>query len=96
MSGPYAKSLSSNKSIIGIVDWFTGCPEAFPIPDKDAESVAHLLLEEIIARYSTPLQTVNDNGTENVNQLMKHTFEILNISHITTSFPQLQGNAKVE
>ena len=55
-----------------------------------------MLLEEIIPRYSTPLQIVSDNGSENVNRVMRHTLETLNISHVTTSYYHPQANSKVE
>ena len=50
--------LLGNKYIIGLIDWYSGWPEAFAGPDKFAETVAHLLQEEIIPRYSAPLQIV--------------------------------------
>ena len=62
-----------NKYKIGFVDWYGEWPEAFGVPDKTAKTVVHLLLEEIIPRYSTPLQIVTDNGSENINRVMKHT-----------------------
>ena len=54
-----------------------------------------MLLEEIIPRHSTPLQLVTDNGTENVNKLMQHLLQALNIIHITTSYYHPQSNSKV-
>ena len=47
LSGPYPKSMSGNKYIIAFVDWFSGWPEVFAVPDKTADTVAHLLIEEI-------------------------------------------------
>jgi hypothetical protein len=41
ISGPYPKSLSGNKYILSIVDHYSGWPEAFPLPDKSAENIAH-------------------------------------------------------
>ena len=46
--GPYPKTLSGNKDIIGFVGWYSGWTEAFAVPDKTAETVVHLLLEEIL------------------------------------------------
>ena len=57
--------------IIGFTDWYSGWPEACALSDKTAGTVAHLLVEEIIPRYSTPLQIVTDNGSENINRVMK-------------------------
>ncbi len=47
LSGPYQVSLAGNKYIIAFVDWFSGWAEAFAVPDKTADTVAHLLMEEI-------------------------------------------------
>ena len=96
LSGPYPTSLSGNKYIIAFVDWFSGWPEAFAVPDKTADTVANLLIEEIYPRYGCPLQIVTDNGTENVNQVMRETLEAMNIHHVLTSVYHPQSNAKVE
>ena len=53
------------------MDYYSGWHEA--VPDKTAEIVAQLLLEEIIPKCSTSLQIVTDNGSENINRVMKHT-----------------------
>ena len=34
LSGPYNKTLSGNKYIIAFVDWYSGWPKAFAVPDK--------------------------------------------------------------
>ena len=86
VSGPYLTTLSGNKYIISFVDWYSGWPEAFPVPDKSAETVAHSIVDEIIPSHSTPLQIVSDNGSENVNKVIKHTLEENNISHISVNF----------
>ena len=96
ISGPYPTTLSGNKYIIGFVDWYSGWTEAFPVLDKSAETVAYLIIDEVIPRHSTPLQIVSDNGSENVNKVIKHTLEENNISHVTTSYHHPQGNSNVE
>ena len=69
LSGPYPKSLSGNKYIVAFVDHYSGWPEAFAVPDKSADTIVQLLIEEVIPRHSCPLQIVSDNGTENVNKI---------------------------
>ena len=66
MSLDHILRLKCNKYIIGFIDWYSGSLEAFAVPDKTSETVAHLILEEIIPKYSTPLQifTENVNGNE--------------------------------
>ena len=96
LSGPYPKTMSGNKYIIAFVDWFSGWPEAFAVPDKTADTVAHLLIEEIFPRFGCPLQIVTDNGSENVNKVVQETMRSLNIHHVQTSVYHPQSNAKVE
>lgn len=96
LSGPYPASLSGNKYIVSFIDIYSGWPEAFPVPDKSADNIVHLILEEIYPRYDCPLQILTDNGTENINKKVEETLKELNINHITTSYYSPQGNGKVE
>ena len=52
VSGLYPKTLTGNKYVTGFIDWYSGWQEAFAVPDRSSETVAHLLLEEIIPSYS--------------------------------------------
>ena len=79
---------------MSFVDRYSGWPEAFAVPDKSAETVVHLVLDEIICRHSKPLQIVTYNGTEKINKVMKYTLEQMNISHITTPYYHPQVNSK--
>ena len=96
MSLDHIQRLSGKKCIIGFVDLYSGLTEVFAVPGKTAETVVHLLLKEILPRYSTPLQIVTDNGSENINRVMKHTLQEMNISHVTTSYYHPKGNSWVE
>ena len=83
ISGPYGTSDRGNCYILGFVDWLTGWPKAFVIPDKRAWTVSDIILSEIFSRYGAPEQLVTDNGSENVNKVMRETLGELNIHHIT-------------
>ena len=88
--------MSGNKYITAFVDWFSGWPEAFALPDKTADTVAQLIIEEIYPRHGCALQIVSDNGTENVNRTVKETLAKLKIDNVLTSIYHPQSNAKVE
>ena len=96
LSGPYPTSLAGNKYIVAFIYLYSGYPEAFPVPDKSADNIVHLLIEEIFSRHGAVLEIVTDNGTENVNRKMRETLQELNINHVTTSYYHPQGNAKIE
>ena len=96
VSGPYPTTLSGNKYIIGFIDLYSGWPEAFSVPAKTTNNIAHLLIEEIIPRHSGIQILTSDNGDENCSKVMQEVCEELNIKHIKTSFYHPQGNAKIE
>ena len=96
VSGPYPTSLSGNKYIVSFIDLFSGYPQAFACPDKSAQTIAHLIIDEIFVRYSCPLEILSDNGSENINQIVKETLAELNIHHVTMSFYHPQSNGLIE
>ena len=94
--GPLPKTLSNNVYILTAIDWFSGFVEAWPLPDKKADGIAHLLLDEIFPRYGCPLQVVTDNGSEFVNGTLRKVFEGLNIQHVRTTPYSPWSNGKCE
>ena len=96
LSGPYRKTLSGNVYICSFIDVYSGWLEAYAIPDKSADTIVTVLLEEIIVRHSTPLKIISDNGTEFVNRSFAETLKRMNIIHAKTSFYHPTGNARVE
>ena len=96
LSGPYPLTLPGNKYIIAFVDWYSGWPEAFAVPDKTGETVADLIIEQIFPHFGSCFQLVSDDGTENVKRAVRETLERLKIDHVTKSVYYPQSNAKVE
>ena len=93
LSGPYPTTLSGNRYIIAFVDWYSGWPEAFSVPDKTAEKEADLIM---FPRFGSFLRLVTNNGTENVNRIVKETLDGLKINYVLTNVYHPQSNAKVE
>ena len=54
-------------------DMYSGWPEAFAAPTKNAETVAHLFIEEIYHRFGAVLQIIHNRGTEYVNEVFQKT-----------------------
>ena len=96
LSGPYPTTLSGNKYIISFICLYSGFVEAFPVKDKSADNICHLIINEIFPRYGAVLQLLTDNGTENINRKVQETLKALNISHVKTSFYHPQSNGKIE
>ena len=92
----FTTSENVNKYIVTVVDQYSGWPEAYPVPDKTAEQVAKIILDEIIPRYSCPVTLLSDNGTEYCNRLVDEISKVLKIHRITTTPYHLQSNGKTE
>ncbi|GFS57997.1 uncharacterized protein TNCV_3124741 [Trichonephila clavipes] len=60
--GPLARSSDGNNNILVVMDYFTKWPEAYPIPDQEASTVAEVLVRHWISRFGVPLQLHSDQG----------------------------------
>jgi hypothetical protein len=95
LSGPNQTLLSGNRYIISFIDFYSGWPESFLVPNKSDDNIVHLILEEIYPRYGCPLQILTEKGKETLNKAVNETLKELNIDHITTNYSP-QGNGEVE
>ena len=96
VSGPHEETLSGNKYMIYFVDHYSRWPEVYATADKTSQTVAQLLLSEIIPRHSCPQVCLTDNGGEFTSQIMKETLKELNIKPVKTTPYRPQSNAKNE
>ena len=63
-------STSGNKHILTIIDHLTRWLEAFPIPDKSADTTVSTSINHYLPVHMCPRYILSDNGTEFKNQLM--------------------------
>ena len=89
-------STSGNKHILTIIDHLTGWPEAFPIPDKSADTIVTTLIKHYLPVHMCPRYILSDNGTEFKNSLMNQVLEQLGIDRIFSAPYHLQSNGKLE
>ena len=61
---------SGNKHILTIIDHLTRWPEAFPIPDKSAETIVSTFINQCVLVHMCPRYILLDNGTEFKNTIM--------------------------
>ena len=94
--GPFPLSDDGNKYVCTIVDHFSGWPEAWAIPDKTANTIARIILDEFIPRHGCPRTIISDQGTEYCNSLLDIVHKELRIGRIHTSSYHPQSNGKTE
>ena len=89
-------STSGNKHILTIIDHLTGWPEAFPIPDKSADTIIATLINHYLPVHMCPRYILSDNGTEFKNNLMDQVLQQLGIDQIFSAPYHPQSNGKLE
>ena len=75
-------STSGNKHILTIIDNLTGWPEAFPIPDKSADTIVAIFINKYLLIHMCTQYILSDNGTEFKNSLMDQVLQQLGIDRI--------------
>lgn len=94
--GPLPRSNDGNKYILVVMDYFTKWPEAYPIPDQEATTVAEVLLQNWISRYGTPLQLHSDQGRNFTSAVFKALCVLLKIDKTQTTPLHPQSDGMVE
>ena len=89
-------STSGNIHILTIIDHLTGWPEAFPLPDKSADTIVATFINEYLPVHKCPRYILSDNGTEFKNSLMDQVLQQLGIDRIFSAPYQSQSNGKLE
>ena len=74
-----------HRYILVIADYFSKWTEAFPMKNKCMDTVADLLVDNIILRFGMPLIIHSDQGREFENGLMKSLCTLLECTKIRTA-----------
>ena len=89
-------STSGNKHILKVIDHLTGWLEAFPIPDKSADTIVATLINQYLPVHMCPRYILSDNSTEFKNNLMDQVLQQLGIDRIFAAPYHPQSNGKLE
>lgn len=82
--------------IVTMVDRRSGWPEAYPVKDITAETVADVIFSGWISRFGCPLRLTTDQGRQFESCLFSHLTKKMGISKIRTTAYHPQSNGLVE
>ena len=94
--GPLPVSSKGKKYILVVTDIFSKWVEAFALRSTDAETLATVLVNEVVCRYGVPSFIHSDQGANLTGQVVSSLCSRLGIKRTQTSAYHPQGNGQVE
>ena len=94
--GPFPRTPRGNRYILVVTDQFTKWVEVFAIPDQSAETTARTILNEVIARYGSPISIHSDQGGNYESRIFGELCSLLEIKKSRTSVRNPKGNGQTE
>ncbi|ROT68742.1 hypothetical protein C7M84_013108 [Penaeus vannamei] len=78
------------------MDYFTKWPEAYALPDHEAETVAEALVNNFITRFGVPCELHSDQGREFESVVFQECCRLLGIKKTRTTALRPQSDGLVE
>ena len=96
LTGPHPRSTKGNVYTLTVICHFTKWAEGYPIRNKEAATVARVLVDHFIAHYGMPKSILSDQGSEFCNHVIDEVYDLLNIRRLRTTSYHPSCNGAVE
>ena len=67
------------------MDYFTKWVKVYAVPDQQTQTIARLLVENIVCRHGVPQELLSDRGSNFLSELMLELCSLLGIKKLNTS-----------
>ncbi|GBM62525.1 hypothetical protein AVEN_157721-1 [Araneus ventricosus] len=94
--GPFPVTTKGNRYVLVLMDYFTRWPEAIPIPDQEASTVAEELVRSWISCYDVPMILHSDQSTNFNSALFTKLSEFWGILKTRTTVLHPESDGMVE
>ena len=96
ITGPFPVTSSGNRFILVAMDYFTKWPEAYPLPNHEATTVARALVDGFFSRFGVPKELHSDQGREFESKTFHEICKLLGIKKTRTTPLRPQSAGLVE
>ncbi|GBM49181.1 Retrovirus-related Pol polyprotein from transposon 412 [Araneus ventricosus] len=93
---PFPVTTKGNRYVLVLMDYFTIRPEAIPVPDQEASTVAEELVRTWISLYGVPMILHLDQGTNFNSALFTELYKLLGILKTRTTALHPESDGMVE
>ena len=94
--GPLPVTDLGNKYILIVADYFSKQVEAFPIPDQEAQTVASLLVKDVVCWFGAPVLIHSDQGRNFESALFTEMCQLLGMKKTRTTAYHPESDGIVE
>lgn len=94
--GPLPTTNHGNKYLLVVMDYFTKWPEAYPLPNQEATTVAEALVNQWVSRFGAPMLLHSDQGRNFESRVFQDMCRCLGISKTRTTAQHPQSDGMVE
>ena len=85
-----------NRYVIVFIDYLTKWVEAYATPDQTSETIARLLVDNVVCRHGVPGGLLSDRGANLLSSLIMDVCRLLGMRKINTTAYHPQGDGLVE
>ena len=96
ITGPLPVSTSGNRYIVVAMDYFTKWPEAYPVPNQEAATVARVLVDDFFCRFGVPYELHSDQGRNFESKVFQECCKLLGIRKTRTTPLHPESDGMVE
>ena len=94
--GPLPETTAGNRYLLCVMDYFTKWPEAYAIPNQEAQTVADAIVEGYVSRFGVPHELHSDQGRNFESAVFKGLCHRLGIKKTRTTPLHPQSDGMVE
>lgn len=85
-------TVNGNRYVIVFVDYLTKWPEAFTVPDQEATTLAHLIMDQVVCHHGAPQELLSDRGANFLSSLVREDSKIFGMKINRSGYhPQTDG-----